>query len=73
MAKKMAKKKKKVLRNDRTSLSQMEEEMHMGFIELAVPRPFKEVKTNIFKTAPPGGHEENDRVGRKGRKRRNRR
>ena len=53
IAKKTAKKEKRVVRKDRTSLSQLEEEMEVGFIELAVPRLFEEVKTNISKTAPP--------------------
>ena len=54
MAKKMARKGKRVLRKDGTSLSQLEEELGLGFIELAVPRPFEKVKTNVFETAPPG-------------------
>ena len=48
-----AKKGKIVLRKDRVGLSQLEEDLVVGFIEPAVLRPFKEVKTNIFGTAPP--------------------
>ena len=53
IAKKTTKKGKRVLRKDGISLAQMEEEMEMRFVELVVPRPFEEVKMNIFKTAPP--------------------
>ena len=53
IAKKTARKGKKVLRKDRTSLSQMEEELRLGFMKPAVPRPFEEVKTNVFETALP--------------------
>ena len=53
IARKMAKKGKRILKKDGVSLSQMEEEMEMGFVEPAVPRLFEKVKTNIFKTAPP--------------------
>ena len=52
IAKKTARKGKKVLRKDGTRLSQLEEELSLGFMELVVPRPFKEVKTNVFETAP---------------------
>ena len=51
MAKKTAKKRKRILRKDRTSLSQLEEELGMEFVELAVPRTFEEVKTNVLETA----------------------
>ena len=51
MAKKIAKKRKRVLRKNKTSLFQLEEYLGIEFVELAVPRLFEEVKTNIFKTA----------------------
>lgn len=35
----------------------------MGFVEPAVPRPFKEVKTNIFETVPLGWKLENSQKG----------
>lgn len=41
------------MRKDGTSLAQLEEDLGLGFIELAVPRLFEEVKTNVFETAPP--------------------
>ena len=31
----------------------MEKELGLGFVEPAVQRPFEEVKTNVFETAPP--------------------
>ena len=54
MAKKTARKGKRVLKKNSTRLSQLEEEMELGFIEPAVPIPFKEVKENIFEPTPPG-------------------
>ena len=51
IAKKTVKKKKRMLRKDCTSLSQMEEEMGMECIEPAVPKLFEEVKTDILERA----------------------
>ena len=51
MAKKMAKKGKRVLKKDGTSLAQMEEELGLEFIEPVVPRLLEEVKSNILETA----------------------
>ena len=34
------KKRKRVLRKDRISLFQLEENLEVGFVELAVPKPF---------------------------------
>ena len=51
MARKTAKKGKRVLRKNGTSLSQVEEQMRIGFVEPAISRRFEEVKTNIFETA----------------------
>ena len=53
MAKKMVRKGKRVLRKDGTSLSQLEKQLGMDYVEPAVPRAFEEVKTNVFKRAPP--------------------
>ena len=52
IVRKTAKKEKRVLRNDGTSLSQLEEEMGIGFVEPAVTRTFGEVRTNVFERAP---------------------
>ena len=52
MARKTAKKWKKVLRQNGRSLSQLEEDLEMGFLELVVPRQFEEVKTSVFERAP---------------------
>ena len=53
MLRKTKKNRKRVRRKKRISISQLEEETGGGFIELAVPRLFEEVKANIFETAPP--------------------
>ena len=63
IAKKMPRKGKRVLRKHGTSLSQLEEELGLGFVELAVPRPFEKVKTNVFETAPPNWKLEDSRKG----------
>ena len=52
-----------MLRKNGTSLSQLEEEMGVEFIDAVVPRLFKEVITNIFKTAPPRWKLENPQKG----------
>ena len=54
MAKKMVRKGKRVLRKDKMSLSQLEEELGLSFVEPVVSRPFEKVKTNVFEKAPPG-------------------
>ena len=41
------------MRKDRTSLSQLEEDLGLGFVEPAVSRRFEEMKSNVFETAPP--------------------
>ena len=51
MVKKTAKKGKRVLRKNGTSVYQLKEEMGVGFIEPVVPRPFEVVTTKIFETA----------------------
>ena len=53
MAKKTVKKGKRVLRKDGTSLSQLEEDLELGFVEPAVPKLFEEMKTNVLSMAPP--------------------
>ena len=53
IAKKMAKKGRRVLRKDGTSLFQLEEELGMGFVELAILRCFEKVRINVYKTVPP--------------------
>lgn len=50
--KKTAKKGKRVLRKDCITISQLEEELGMAFIEPALSRHFEKVKTNVFETAP---------------------
>lgn len=52
MASKRAKKGKRVLSKDWTSLSQLEEELGVGFVELVGPRLFEEMKTNVLEMAP---------------------
>ena len=52
MKKKTANKRKRVLRKDGVSLLQLEEDLGMGFVEPGVPRPFEEVKSNVFGKAP---------------------
>ena len=54
IAKKTARKGKRVVRKDSTSLSQLEENLGMEGVELVVLRPFEEVKTNVFETTLPG-------------------
>ena len=49
--KKMARKGKSILRRDKTSLSQLEEDLGVGFVKPAVPRPFEEVRKNVFEAA----------------------
>ena len=63
MAKKTARKGKKILRKDGTSLLQLEEELGPRYMELAVPRPFEEVKTNVFEMASPGWKLEDSQKG----------
>ena len=54
MAKKTAKKGKRVLKKDGMSLSQLREELGLGFVKPAVLKPFEKVKVNVFGVAPPG-------------------
>ena len=54
MAQKTVRKEKRVLRKDGTIVCQLKEELGLGFVEPAVPRPFEEVKTNVFEKTPPG-------------------
>ena len=63
IVKKTVKKGKRVLRKDGTSLSQLEEEVGLEYVELAVPRPFEEVRTNMFETAPPSWKLDNSQKG----------
>ena len=51
IAKKIAKKGKRVLRKDRTCLAQLEEKLSMEIVELAVPILFKKVKMTLFELA----------------------
>ena len=50
MMRKTAKEGKSILRKDRLSLSQLEEDLGLGFVVLAVLRPFGDIKTNDFET-----------------------
>ena len=52
IARKIAKRRKRVLRNNRVSLSELEG-LGIEFVELVVLRMFQKVKTNVFKSAPP--------------------
>ena len=53
MARKIVRKEKRVHRKDEISLSQLEEELQVGFVELTVLRPFEKVKKNVFEMALP--------------------
>ena len=45
------------------TMSQLEEEIGMWFVEPAVPRPFKDINTNIFETVPPSWKLEDSQQG----------
>lgn len=50
IVKQIVQKGKRVLKKDEVSLSQLQEDLGLGYIELVVTRLCKEVKTNIFET-----------------------